>query len=40
VGEVSAVGGDGGDEVELVGEVAAERLMLCGPAQEIQKERR
>jgi len=31
------VGGEGGDEVELVGEVAAERVMLCGPAQEIKK---
>lgn len=31
MGEVSAIGGDGGDEVELVGEVAAERIILSGP---------
>lgn len=25
------MGGDGGDEVELVGEVAADRIILSGP---------
>jgi len=37
VGEVNAVGGDGGDEVELVGEVAAERIIFSGPL--LSKER-
>lgn len=30
-GDVIAVGGDGGAEVELVGDEAAERMALCGP---------
>lgn len=31
LGEVIAVGGDGGAEVELVGEEVLERIELCGP---------
>lgn len=30
-GEVSAVGGEGGEEAELVGDAAAERMAVCAP---------
>lgn len=33
-GDVSAVGGEGGDEVELVGDVASERMAECAPCGE------